>query len=165
MQDANLTQDRIKFFLTYDPEAGTLRWNESRGRVKRGSIAGTKDSQGRLIIKMDGYVYKAHRLIWFYMTGAWPKDQIDHRDGNQLNNAWSNLREASSRLNQQNKRRAYSNSKTGLLGACFDKKSKKYVARINSNGKRLFVGLYNTAEEAHAAYVEAKRKLHEGNTL
>src|SRR5690242_17212002 len=164
MQDPNLTSEILKSYLHYDPETGAFKWKESRGRVEKNQLAGSI-SCGRVLIRLCGCVYKAHRLAWLYMTGEWPNGQIDHRDGNQMNNAWGNIREVSATVNQQNKRKAYSNSKTGLLGASLDKKTSKYVARIKLSDKRVTIGYFNTAQEAHEAYVEAKRKLHEGNTI
>lgn len=69
---------------------------------------------------------------------------------------------ADKRLNGQNQRRAYKDSKTGLLGVSFDKRRNKYVASIKFDGKQNFLGYSPTGEQAHAAYLEAKRQHHEG---
>ncbi len=89
---------------------------------------------------------------------------VDHKDGNPLNNRWANLRLADESLNGQNQRRAHRDSKTGLLGV-FPKRD-KFAAQITTpDGRRHTLGSFKTAEAAHAAYIEAKRKLHEGCTI
>ena len=81
-------------------------------------------------------------------------------DGDGLNNTFSNLREATPYQNSQNMRTAPKNYRSGLLGASYHKRSGKWEAQIRSKGKKSHIGLYATPEEAHAAYLSAKRILH-----
>jgi hypothetical protein len=103
------------------------------------------------------------RLAWFYTTGAWPKDQIDHIDGNKSNNRFANLREATPSQNTQNQRRAMRTNKLGILGVILARG--KFRAQIWFDGKNKFLGYFATAEAAHAAYLAAKRKFHPTCTI
>jgi hypothetical protein len=106
--------------------------------------------------------FLAHRLAWFYVHGVWPPVLIDHINGKRSDNRIVNLRLADWRLNMENKRRESYNS-TGLLGV--KPNGKGFAARIGSRGVEHHLGTFRTPEEAHAAYVEAKRRLHKGGTL
>lgn len=83
-------------------------------------------------------------------------EDVDHIDGNGLNNARSNLRLATRSQNQAN-RGMSKNNKSGYKGVCYDKKGNKWTASIGHKGKRYAIGRYNTPEEAHEAY-KAKAK-------
>ena len=161
----DLTYADVSGVLDYDPITGVFRWRVNRGRgVKAGDVAGSHDSQGYRQIGISGRMYLSHRLAFMLMTKAWPVAQIDHINGVKDDNRWSNLRDVYRGVNTQNQRKAQKNSKTGLLGASQDKAG-RYQATIKLNGKTRYLGAFNTAEEAHQAYLEAKRKLHEGCTL
>jgi hypothetical protein len=167
MNSNSLTAERLRSLLSYDAETGVFVWLVStNGRIKVGDIAGNLDSNGYMHIGCDGKTYKAHRLAWLWKRGAWPKDQIDHRDGDKTNNRWANLREATNAVNQQNKRHARRDNKsTGLIGAKLHRKTGKFMASINVNKQRIYLGLHDTAVLAHNAYIKAKRELHPGCTL
>lgn len=110
--------------------------------------------------------YFAHRLAWLIYYGTWPKDQIDHIDGDRSNNRIANLREATHDENCENQHRAQSdNYTTGLLGASFDKRKRVFRASIMVKKVVYRLGTFKTAEEAHQAYLAAKRQLHAFNTL
>ena len=155
--NADISHDELLCLLNYDPLTGVFTWQSASGtRVDLiGSAAGSSDKRGAVFIRLHQIRYAAHRLAWFYMTGAWPENLIDHRDGNPANNKWLNLREATRRMNNENKRAASSqNLWTNYLGVSENvKKRKKYL------------GLYPTDHAAFAAYVTDKRTLHAGNTL
>lgn len=166
MANEILTQERLKELLSYDPETGVFTWMVSRKRSKSGSTAGSYTKEGYLRVVFFGVEYRLHRLVWLYMTGEWPKDQIDHIDGNPANNRFANLRDVSNCVNQQNIRKApVHNKSTGLLGATLDKETGKFRARIRVNGKKKSLGFFETPQEAHQAYLTAKRKFHEGCTI
>lgn len=136
--------------MSYDAETGIfVRRSTGRSIGLGGSDYGT--------ISIDGETHKSHRLAWFYVTGAWPSDEIDHKDLDKSNNRFRNLREASSSLNKRNSP-VYSSNKTGLKGVSLNKRGGKYRAQISINGSTRRIGSFLTAEEAHAAYVaEASR--------
>lgn len=161
MAFAIITLARLLEVLEYFPATGVFVWRVTTAkRIKVGDVAGGV-SQGYIIIRIDGRLYRAHRLAWLCMTGAWPTNGLDHRDGNRANNRWDNLREATQVQNMQNLRKAHGdNLSSGLLGASWDKQNKKWRAQIKIDGKIRHIGYFPTAELAHTAYLEAKRKLH-----
>lgn len=163
-----LTAEIVREHLAYDPETGIFTRLVSsgyRGCHKAGKAVGSSNGGKYLETMLLGHRVLLHRLAYLYMTGEWPTDDVDHIDGDGRNNRWNNLREVTRKTNIQNQRKAQSSNKSGFLGASFDKFTGRYVARINSNGKYLNLGRFDTAEEAHAAYLEAKRRLHKGNTI
>ena len=165
MATPNVTAARLREVLHYDPETGVFTWKvKASNRIKVGDIAGTIVKSGYISISIDADMIRAHRLAWLYMNDEWPVGDIDHIDGNRANNALSNLRDVSRSKNLQNLKRAHSDNKaSGLLGVYADKK--KWAASLTLNGKRFRLGVFDSPEEAHIAYLEAKRKLHEGCTI
>jgi hypothetical protein len=158
---AMLTAERLPAVLAYDPETGAFRALGRRRAAADGEV-GTV-TRGRRVVFVDGKGYRAHRLAWLYVHGAWPAGDVDHIDGNPLNNALANLRDVSRTVNMQNLKRARSDSRSGLMGA--SKCRGRWQAQIVVHGKRLHLGMFATAEAASAAYLAAKRRMHEGNTL
>ena len=160
----SLTVERLKEVLHYDPETGVLTWIKTlSARATKGKKAGSRDKWGYVTTSIDRRFYKAHRLAWLYMTGEWPKGDIDHINGVPGDNRWINLRDVSHAANSQNRRRARCNSRTGVLGVQNTKWG--FLALITVHGKVHYLGYHPTIEAASSAYLEAKRKMHEGNTL
>lgn len=157
--------EELRVLLHYDAETGVFAWRTKPSRrVCVGSVAGS-------IRKKDGYVtlmiarvpHYAHRLAWLYVTGLTPPEFIDHRNGVRSDNKWSNLREATHAINQQNKRKAKPGSRSGVLGAYPSGRGFRSMIAVNGVTHRL--GTFDTADEAHDVYVAAKRILHAGCTL
>jgi len=158
-----LTQDHLKRFLSYDPETGIfshIKFPGRRGSVVDGQIAGNaagSNNNQYWLIGVDGKRYYAHRLAWLYVHGEWPENDIDHIDRNGHNNAILNLRQSTRSQNLMN-------SKTSsVYGRGVFRHSNKYlkkpfVARIVINNKKINLGFFKTAEEAHDAYTEAALK-------
>jgi HNH endonuclease/AP2 domain len=153
-----LTHARLHELLHYDSETGEFRWQERVGRsVEAGAIAGLLDSEGYRLITIKGRAYRAHQLAWFYTTGKWCRTVIDHRDGDPSNNRWSNLRRATVSQNNAN-RRMHRNNKCGYKGVTRNQWG-RFWATIHKAGRRLHLGTFATAQDAHAAYMAAARKL------
>jgi HNH endonuclease len=161
---SELTHKRLLELLHYDPATGVLSWKVERrtgkgsGRLLRaaGSRAGcwhspetTNRKLGWRSINIDRHLYREARIIWFWMTGKWPDRIIDHKDGNPANQQWSNLRLATDRQNKANSATRKDNV-SGLKGVRLHS-SGRYTAFI---GHR-YLGYFDTAEEAHAAYSAA----------
>jgi len=154
-----LTRDRLKELLDYDLETGVLRWKvKPNRRIRVGSIAGTVNDFGYRIVPVDGRRYRAHRLIWLYAHGEWPKNDIDHINGRPDDNRLENLRDVTTAENIQNQMTAHKRNKTGRLGVT--ERAYGYEARICTNGVSKKLGVFKTAEEAENAYIEAKRLYH-----
>lgn len=161
----NLTAQRLREVLYYDPDTGIFKWRvRTSNRVSVGQVAGTPAGDGYVLIRIGKRCW-AHRLAWLYMTGKWPDGEVDHWDTNRSNNRWSNLRDVSGQTNSQNLRKAKSTSSSGLLGAFYFKSRDCFRAQISVNGRAKHIGYFTTAELAHAAYVKAKRALHAGCTI
>jgi hypothetical protein len=159
-----ITQEELKQQLYYDPDTGVFtRLVSNSNTVKVGDIAGCYDGDGYLRIKVNNKRYGAHRLALLYMYGSFPKDQIDHINNIKDDNRITNLREANKSQNAQNKIKAHKNNKSGLLGV--SKNGKGFKCTIKINYKRKYLGTYRTKEEAHSAYLEAKRNMHEYCTI
>jgi hypothetical protein len=162
----DLTAGRLRELLDYDPGTGVFRWRANRGRVRAGGVAGSLSVSGYLKARVDGRSHWAHRLAWLYVHGEWPRGGIDHINGDRSDNRIGNLRDVPQRINAQNRRTARrDNTSSGLLGVDWHAHRQRWRARIRLRGGRLDLGHFDTPEAAHAAYVEAKRRLHEGNTL
>lgn len=104
---------------------------------------------------------RMHRIVATRMVGRplATDEEVDHIDGNGLNNRRDNLRVVSHRENMLNSR-VNSKSKSGLKGAAWYGKGGKWQARIRAGGKHIQLGIFDTPEEAHAAYCEAAAKYH-----
>lgn len=98
-----LTAQRLRHLLRYDQDTGIFRWRVKRSGIRAGSVAGGMDDDGYGRIQIDGKDYRTGRLAFLYMLGVWPNRQIDHRDGDNTNDRWSNLRPASHSQNNFNK--------------------------------------------------------------
>lgn len=161
---AELTHAELLARLRYCPKTGAFTWARRVANCLRGGEqAGCIDSYGYRLISIRGVPFKAHKLAWFYMTGEWPREQIDHINGEKDDNRWTNLREAPGSINHENRRAAKRGSKTGYLGVTFERG--KYRAAIATNRREVKLGTFKTAEEASAAYLDAKRVMHKGGTL
>lgn len=156
----------VRELLEYDPHSGIFRRKVSAGRWAAGTTVGSLDQQGYIEVSVKGYRTRAHRLAWLYVTGEWPCLEIDHINGHRSDNRFSNLREVSRAANMQNLQGPKSGNKSGLLGVWRDKRDGRFYSQITvDGGRRVNVGVFDTAEEAYAAYIKAKRELHEGCTL
>lgn len=158
-----MEQSYLKSILHYNPETGLFTRLVRKGNHKIGSVAGTL-ANGYIQIRIDGSYYLGHRLAWLYMTGTLPTFQVDHWNLNRSNNAWSNLREATSGQNHQNRTKTCRN-KSGFLGVSLHKATGKFLACIKVDYVGHNLGLYDTAEQAYEAYKSAKLKFHKFNPV
>lgn len=167
-----LNQARLKQVLHYNRATGVFTWkarDPSEFKEARrcaawngkhaGKVAGcnSANSDGYVRIRIDRKLYLAHVLAWLYVHGRFPFPYLDHKDFDRANNRLRNLREATIFQNNQNVRLKRSNT-TGLKG--IERSGSKWVARIRAHGERRYLGVFDTAEEAHAAYCEAAKELH-----
>jgi hypothetical protein len=156
----------LRAAFLYDPETGVIVWlKPTSNRAKAGERAGTIGAHGYYRIGFQKSEHMAHRVAWALHHGHWPNGVIDHMDGNPANNRIANLRDVSMKINMQNRRTATRGSLSGLLGAHLHKATGLWHAVIKTSGKVTSLGYHKTPEEAHAAYLEAKRRLHEGCTI
>lgn len=167
---ADLTAQRAAELINFDPETGAFRW---KPRAGRGGSWCNVDREAGSVSKQTGYrtirlgkkLYQAHRIAWLLVNGEWPALDIDHINGDRLDNRIANLRVVPNAINRQNMRRARSDSQTGMMGVTQDKRRGNYFARVRLNGKTHHLGSFPNAQDAHAAYLNAKRRLHVGCTI
>lgn len=155
-----LTAERLRELLSYDPSTGIFRWNVSRGGPYcAGKTAGTPHCKGYVSITLLGKSYLAHRLAWLYVHGQWPEEQIDHVNGVRNQNNIDNLRKATPAEQQQNLT-IRKNNKSGYAGVSWSAKKQRWAAHIRVNKKSKYLGYFDTAEEAAGAYKKAKAEHH-----
>lgn len=142
--------------ISFDPETGSFWRIQSTARVPAGSRADTLAASGYRRVKFKGKYYSAHRLAWFLVTGEWPELLIDHKNMDKGDNRFSNLRLATHSQNTIN------TVARGVLprGVTFHKREQKFQAQIKAGGERHYLGLFDTAEQAHNAYLGAALRLH-----
>lgn len=160
-----LSIDGLRQIFDYDPLTGviTRKQRVRYSKHKIGSVVGNLFRGWYWCAIIDGNRYYCHRLAWAMYWGVWPTGFIDHINGNRSDNRISNLRDVDRTVNRQNVKRAQRNNKSGLLGVSTEKG--RFCARIFVEGKQKKIGLFKTAETAHAAYLEQKRILHAGCTI
>lgn len=146
-----LTIQRLRKIISYDPETGIFIWKEARSNVRINQQVGTFGVRGYLQVQIDKRRYFGHRLAWFYMTGAWPKDQIDHINLDKSDNRFENLREATASENMSNKF-ARPDNKSGLRGVIWMASRKKWKSQIKYNRQSKYLGYFDCPAAAHLAY-------------
>jgi hypothetical protein len=145
---ANITQERLKQLLHYDPEKGFFTRLQSRGGQKAGSVAGYKDGD-YIKVTVDGVGYRAHRIAYLYIYG-WMPIEVDHKNLIKTDNRIDNLRPANGQ-NPHN-RTIQKNNTSGLKGVFYDKDKKLWRACIKINYKTINLGRYKCPAAASFAY-------------
>lgn len=165
-----ITSDTVREIFSYSPDTGELRWNKrprshfsTEGSWKSfntrfsGRVAGSEHNFNcekfyRFLTFRDrGYLI--HRIIWLHSTGDWPAEEIDHIDGNGLNNRIDNLRDVSHRENARNVKKGSRNT-SGAVGVGWMQSKGKYRATIGINRKNISLGHYTDFNDA----VDARKK-------
>jgi len=143
-----LTQERLKEVLDYNPETGLFFWKRKINNISNGNPAGSHQNKGYIQLMIDSRNYLAHRVAWLYMYGEWPKNQIDHINRNKKDNRICNLRDVNNSTNQINigLRSHNSSGVTGVVKS--SKPHRPWAAQINRNNKKIFLGYFNTVEDA-----------------
>lgn len=157
----DLTFEQVSALLNYNPGTGELTWLVSPNpSTKVGDVAGWREPNGYIRIRINGVGYGAHRLAFLLARERWPRAQVDHINGDRADNRAHNLREATRFENQQNHGR-HKNNTTGYPGVCHRRSlTLPFRADIQFKGKHYFLGNYATAIAAASAYACAKRRLH-----
>lgn len=160
MAAADLTAARLRELLHYDPDTGVFTWIKSRSnRRTSGLETGPNLHRGYRRVRLDGHLYMAHRLAWLYVYGRWPQQCIDHINGVKSDNRIANLRDVSHSENLQNQRNLRSDNSSGFPGVS-PAGAGRWQAHIKASGVHFFLGHFVHAGDAHAAYLEAKARLH-----
>jgi len=172
-----ITQEYLKECLHYNKETGVFTWaerpphhftldgqasyvNSRFAGKKAGSIVslGLKKYVKKYVrITISGRNYLAHRLVWMYEVGEFPSKEIDHINGNGVDNRLENLREVSCQENRKNKK-IYKCNKSGCCGVRFEKTKGKWRAAIGFKGKKLHLGYFSNFLDAVNARKSAEKK-------
>ena len=165
-----LTQSLVRELLDYDPETGALTWrmrdqkwfastrarNAWNNRFAERITATAQDTNGYLLVGVFGRKYRTHRLIWLWMMGAWPTDQIDHLNHDRADNRWRNLRLVTPAENGKNQSIRITNT-SGAMGVWWDRQRNSWQAYIDASGRRIHLGRYITKTDAIIARKAAER--------
>ncbi len=155
-----LTQERLKELLEYDQKTGVFSWLVDRGGVaKKGVRAGFKCKSGYRAIKIDHRWYQEHRIIWLYVNGVLPKEQIDHINRVKDDNRLCNLRGVTSAQNSFNQNMHVTNT-SGYVGVSWHNPLGKWKANIRINKRNKHLGYFDDPQKAHLAYLAAKNAHH-----
>jgi hypothetical protein len=158
------TREQMALWVRYDAHTGEIVWVANR-KVEKVGLSAITWGDGRYgRVAACGVRVYAHQVAVLFMTGEWPDEHTDHKDGNTRDNRWDNLRACSQKVNKQNWQGATSRSSTGLLGA-YTHPTKGYQSTVRVEGKLKHLGFFDTAQEAHDAHMLARRIHYEGNTL
>lgn len=144
------TQEKLQSLFDY--QDGELYWKASRSGIKdEFSRLGSVNQTGYVHGGIDRVVYKLHRLIYIYFHGDIPDGmEIDHRNGNRVDNKIENLRCLSHQMNMFNQTKAKG----------WTKHRNKFQSEIKlPTGERKFLGTFNTKEEASTAYFNEKQRV------
>lgn len=114
-------------------------------------VANRNNNNGYCQVSLNGEKVMYHNIIWILSTDEdIPESmEIDHINGNKLDNRIENLRVVSHRINMQNQK-VHRDGK--LVGHTSKKRNKRYMSQIQINSKRIHLGYFKTKQEAHKAY-------------
>jgi len=141
-----ITQDRLRELLCYDMNTGLFTWRKYVHGATVGEVAGCVNSDGYVVVKIDGYMYGAHRLAIIYTDGYIDNcDTVDHEDRIRHHNWRKNLRVVTHQQQQRN-RSLNSNNTTGVCGIC--RSRGRWQAQIAIHGKQVFLGRFHDIAEA-----------------
>lgn len=153
------SQEALMAILRYDAATGKLFWLEWKNGRRSDLRAGAQKTGKRvkyLKIGIDRDQYYTHRVIWKLMTGEEPQE-IDHINGNRLDNSWENLRAVTASENRRNSSRP-SNNKSGHIGVYYCNRYETWRAMISVNGKQKHVGQSKDKNVAIALREKAERR-------
>ena len=155
MNKNDLAASYVREMFDFDTETGNLFRKEGRSGCTLGNVAGGDDGKGYIAITVDGFAYKAHRLVWLHHYGEWPDGPLDHINGVKTDNRLSNLRLVTQLINLRNQK-LRSNNSSGVCGVCWDKACNKWRAAIFVKYKYKHLGLFEDKEDAIEARKQAE---------
>jgi len=154
----DLTRDQLKEILVYSPKRGVFTWvnppPQHAGLIGDEAGSAAPGDKPYWNIQIGGRKYKRSRLAFLFMTGLYPKDCIDHINGDSLDDRWVNLREATITQNAWNHkgRKKQSDTPMGVRRL----PNGKYVSRIGVNKALITLGTFSELSDAVNAYQEAR---------
>lgn len=151
-----ITQEQIRKLFKYN-DGQLIRIVHVNCNAKKDDVVGC--NQGKyLVVRIDTVLYLVHRVIFLLINGYLPEN-IDHIDGDKLNNKIENLRSSTTSQNGFNSKIRLDN-KTGIKGVLWCKKNKVYIAKITTSKKVLIIGRYKNLCDAKKAIENERERLH-----
>lgn len=157
MSKALPSPQQLRAMLDYNPETGLATWRKRDDASARfnGRFAGKPalrnvGNNGYRRGTVLGCDLLLHRVAWAIFHGAWPTGQIDHVNGDRLDNRITNLRDVSSTENNRNHKRRCTNT-SGFMGVYWHPRDKKWVAQIRVARTKRQLGSFAKIEDAVAA--------------
>lgn len=154
MDKQSLTQERLKELLQYDQETGHFVRVSKSSKYSNNTVGkragGIEKHSGYVVIRVDGHLYKGHRLAWLYVYGKFPEHTIDHINGIKHDNRISNLRDVEHSVNCKNR--------TTAKGYTWHKRIGKWQAQIMVNYQKICLGYFDTEAEARDAYLKERQR-------
>jgi hypothetical protein len=149
--------DKLREYILYEPLTGVMYWKKVlSNRTKPGNLCGANvDSKGYGRVCFEAKQYRAHRIAWALYYGEQAPEQIDHVNGNRLDNRIANLRAATNAENCRNAKKG-KNNRSGFVGVTFHKAARKWAAGIMYNRKHIYLGLYEDIQDAVNARKQAE---------
>ncbi|WOL25420.1 HNH endonuclease [Klebsiella phage iPHaGe-KPN-11i] len=162
-KETDYTLSLLRESFSYNKDTGIFTCINKKAKRYFGKPAGTLHNSGyiRLGIRVDGkpVLYLAQRVAWAFVTGSWPENMIDHKDTIKQNNAFDNLREATRSINAYNYRRISNANASGYRGVHVDSRGNR--VRYGAYYGKTRLGTFDSAEEAHEAYMKYVKSIHE----
>lgn len=162
--ETGLTAEEARRLFRYVKSTGLLiRRVAAEGRSNSvlypaGSVAGTMRKDGYCYTAIRGRQYLVHRLIWLIVTGDWPTEEIDHKNGIGSDNRWKNLRDASVHQNRRNTL-GQTTRKGPFPGVYKPANRKGFIAQIKRHGEVIYLGKFQWVEAAWFARLWAEAEL------
>jgi hypothetical protein len=143
--------------LNYDPETGVFTWTQ-QDAARAGKRAGVEREDGAFVLTFAGHTVYAHRLAFALVHGEWPR-WVAHLDGNMGNNRISNLRAGTFHQRGMTRKKTRNATTSRFKGVHWSSQSKKWIAHIGVNGRRVYLGIFANEEAAGAAYASAAKQV------
>ena len=158
---AEISAEIVRAKFAYNPVTGHLLHRRGRGRAQRGTRAGSLKPTGYRVVNVNGRFFQSARVAWLHYYGMWPEHQIDHINHCRDDDRIENLRDVTGTVNQHNQSGARKNNTSGCVGVHFNNKEQRWYAVTYLKSKLHFLGSFHTFEDAVAARIEGKARLHE----
>ena len=154
---SKINQKLVRHLFTYDAETGSFSRRITTGSTSRqGDVIRTTNASGYVVVGIKKQKYYVHRLIWLYVYGVMPVNQIDHINHKQSDNRLCNLRDVTQLENNRNQPKQ-SRNKSGATGVVWNGLINKWVASIGINGESLHLGVFKKKKKAKKARKKAEK--------
>lgn len=155
MRTREVPVERLRELFYYTPSTGVLVWRQKNRQHYALQPAGGIDGWGYLKTEVDGKRILNHRIAWALHYGEWPDGGLDHVNRIKTDNRIANLRIASNSENTRNAGK-HKDCMSGIRGVSLHKKTSRWRARINIDGKELSLGYFDNKDDAHLVRLVAE---------